>query len=239
MRRLAAFLSILLAVGGTNFARPAGAQEGPIEIDRCGKIDHPGSYKLVKNLKATGNCLVISADFVTVNLVGFTITGPNSTMQASTGIMAAPPGDTRLSGLTVRNGSISGFVNGVDLALADGSIVEGLRVSGILGVTGVGIEGNGIVRGNTVRNFGSGPHLGIGIHFGGTVTGNYTADNGSVGISILQGSTVIGNTSTDNGRFGFSVFCPSNLTDNTALNNPLGNFQLMGDGCNNTNNVAP
>jgi hypothetical protein len=237
MRRPAAYFFILFSLGGIYFALPAGAQEGPIEIDKCEKIDHPGSYKLVKNLKASGDCLVISVDFVTINLAGFTITGPNSIMQTSTGIMTAPPGNSRLGGLAVRNGSISGFSNGVDLAFADGSIVEGLRVSGVLGVTGVGIEGNGIVRGNTVRNFGSGPHLGIGIDFTGTVTGNYTTDNGGVGIAANQGSTVIANTSTGNGRF--SVFCPSNLTGNTALNNPLGNFQLMGDGCNNTNNVAP
>ena len=37
---------------------------------------------------------------------------------------------------------------------------------------------------------------------------------------------------------GISVQCPSNVTDNTAVNNGT-NLFLQGDGCNNTNNVAP
>jgi hypothetical protein len=63
-----------------------------------------------------------------------------------------------------------------------------------------------------------------------------------IGISVGQGSTVIGNTATNNLDLGpgISVDCPSNVTDNTAVNNgPNGNLVLNGNGCNNTNNVAP
>jgi hypothetical protein len=43
---------------------------------------------------------------------------------------------------------------------------------------------------------------------------------------------------------GLEVGCPSNVTDNTAVDNgasPAGalNLELIGHGCNNTNNVAP
>jgi len=57
---------------------------------------------------------------------------------------------------------------------------------------------------------------------------------------IGQGSTVIGNTALGNpGSFaGIRVSCPSNVTDNTAVGN-VENLVLNGDGCNNTNNVAP
>jgi hypothetical protein len=59
-----------------------------------------------------------------------------------------------------------------------------------------------------------------------------------LGLDIGQGSTVIGNTSSMNFA-GIRVACPSNVTDNTAVNNPNGNLMLEGNGCNNTNNVAP
>jgi hypothetical protein len=53
-----------------------------------------------------------------------------------------------------------------------------------------------------------------------------------------SGSTlVVGNTVTG-ALIGLSVSCPSNVTDNTAVTNAT-NLVLNGDGCNNTNNVAP
>ena len=59
---------------------------------------------------------------------------------------------------------------------------------------------------------------------------------------IGTGSTVIGNTVTNTQAFnhvGLFVDCPSNVTNNTAVNNNGGNLTLNGNGCNNTNNVAP
>jgi hypothetical protein len=71
------------------------------------------------------------------------------------------------------------------------------------------------------------------------VTGNYVSDSGE-GFGVGQGSTVIGNTASNNLGFGFVVTCPSNVTDNTAVNNNgQRNLVLFGEGCNNTNNVAP
>ena len=70
------------------------------------------------------------------------------------------------------------------------------------------------------------------------MTGNYVSRNREVGMAIGQGSTVSGNTATQNLFFGILVACPSNVTDNTAVGNGV-NLQLNGQGCNNTNNVAP
>ena len=56
-----------------------GREEGPIGIEKCRTSDKPGSYKLVNNLTLSttpGTCLLITADFVTLDLAGFTITGP-------------------------------------------------------------------------------------------------------------------------------------------------------------------
>lgn len=82
--------------------------------------------------------------------------------------------------------------------------------------------------------------VGDGIVATGIITGNYVSAR-AVGFSIGQGSTVIGNTSLGNHGFplsGITVECPSNVTGNTSINHEF-NLGLNGDGCNNTNNVAP
>jgi hypothetical protein len=61
-------------------------------------------------------------------------------------------------------------------------------------------------------------------------------------MEIGLGSTVIGNNVTSTGGFpgiGLLVACPSNVTNNTAVNNQGQNLVLNGNGCTNTNNVAP
>jgi hypothetical protein len=242
MRRPAALFPILLILGALVLAPAGGARadtrEGPIAIDKCQTISQPGSYKLVNNLTFTGTmggaCLVITANFVSIDLAGFNISGSGGDM----GIVAEPEPHLTLTGLAVKNGSISDFDVGVDLSSADGSIVQGLRVVGTFpNGGGIGIfAANGIVKGNTVTSYK------IGFSVTGTVTGNYVFFNRDQGFSIGQGSTVIGNTVSGLGttlaRVGFSVLCPSNVTDNTALNTTT-NLQLTRDGCTNTNNVAP
>ena len=232
MKRPAALFPISLALGAMMLAPGAGARE-PTQLKKCQTISQPGSYELADNLVATGDCLVITADFVTIDLAGFTITGNFNNIAPGTAILAAPSSG-HLQGIAARNGSISSFHVGVDLSSADGSIVEGLRVSGSFGFahSGVGIRASGIVKGNIVTFVN-----GTGIVATGVVTGNYVAEN-SIGIEVGQGSTVIGNTVLHNLNTGIIVNCPSNVTDNTAVNNGS-NLALDGTGCNNTNNVAP
>jgi len=225
MRRPSALFPISLALGAMMLAPGAGARE-PTKIKACQTIDRPGSYELANNLSAaTGDCLVITADFVTIDLAGFSIS--SRALFNGTAILA-----TSSQGIAVRNGSISGFEVGVDLRTAAGSIVEGLRVS-CCGpdFNGIGIFAHGVVTGNTVSSgFG-------GIAATGTVTGNY-ATGRKVGISVGKGSTVIGNTVTDSIRFGLMVECPSDVINNRSTGNAF-NLLLNGKGCNNTNNVAP
>jgi hypothetical protein len=248
MRRpTAALFPIGLALGAIVLATWAGAQaqdgreEGPIGIEKCQTIGQPGSYKLVKNLTfstLTGTCLTIAADFVTIDLAGFTISGSGPV--GPTAIAVQPPsGAGNLLGVAVRNGSISNFDVGVDLGSADGSIVEGLRVFG----PGMqGIIANGIVRGNTVVGLNYSPGAGPGIYATGIVTGNYLNNNRNQAMGIGQGSTVIGNTvlgHLGDQYVGIAVACPSNVIDNTIVGFTVSNLSLSGDGCNNTNNVAP
>jgi len=238
---------IVLALGAIILVPDAlaqdGREEGPFEIDKCQTISQPGSYRLVNNFNftdLTGTCLAITANFVTIDLAGFTITGPLPSGLRTATAIAAQSSSGNLQGIAVRNGSISNFVSGVALRSADGSIVEGLRVFGGCPCI-VGIDANGIVRSNIVVGIASNPATrpGIGIAATGIVTGNSVSETAQVGILAGRGSTVIGNTAT-NGPMtvGILVGCPSNVTDNTAVNN-TGNLMLVGDGCTNTNNVAP
>lgn len=257
MRRPAALIPIVLALGALIFVSGAGAQE-PTKITACQTISQPGSYRLANNLAAIPPgrpaCLVITANFVTIDLGGFSMTGSSAgegaSGQAGTGVLA----QGQLQGIAVRNGSISGYTPSVDLGSADGSIVEGLRVSGFA-VRGDGIIATGIVKGNTATDFRF-----TAIEATGTVTGNYVSNYGAIGITVgsgstvagnnvsgidgataievATGSTVIGNTATGGSPSGITIACPSNVIDNTSTGHSH-NLVLNGKGCNDRNNVAP
>jgi hypothetical protein len=122
MRISAALFPIALVLGAITLAPPADARE-PTMIKACGTISQPGSYELADNLTTTGNCLVITADFVTIDLAGFSIDGGGSYQKLTlilSGILAQPA-NGQLEGIAVRNGSITGFLNAVDLHSANGS----------------------------------------------------------------------------------------------------------------------
>jgi hypothetical protein len=245
MRRPAALFPILLALGAFVLAPVAGArvntrEEGPIEIAKCQTIDETGSYKLVNNLTFSRTdqiltCLLITADFVTINLNGFTISA------SGLGTTAIEAGSDR-KGIAVRNGSISNFSFGVTLS-GSGSVVEELHVFGAT-PSFLGIAATGIVKDNTaVGIFGIPGNPGVAISATGNVTGNYAIGYRGSGIQVGPGSTVIGNSATGFGlpfpnNIGLDVSCPSNVTNNTAVNNGI-NLVLSGNGCNDTNNVAP
>ena len=163
MKRLGAVFTIALALGAVILASRVGAQaqdsrqEGSTEIDKCQTISQSGSYKLVNNLtfnRPSGSaCLSITAKFVTIDLAGFTITGTSPSGGPFLAFPMAIEAGNNTTGITLRNGSISGdFSDGVVLS-GDGSIVEGLHVSN---ATAIGIGARGIVRGNTASEFASG-----------------------------------------------------------------------------------
>jgi hypothetical protein len=188
--------------------------------------------------------VVITADFVTIDLAGFSISQGSISQGSSFGDgIAASPSSGELRGIAVRNGSISGFGVGVDLSSAIGSIVEGLRVFLSDGGLGIAIIANGIVKGNIAFGAGLGPSAGPAMAATGIVTGNYVAGGRNNGLEIGQGSTVIGNTATGAFRSGIVVSCPSNVSNNTAVNNGTSphapNLVLEGDGCRSEDNVAP
>jgi parallel beta-helix repeat protein len=251
MRRPAAFVPIVLAVAAIILAPAAGAPEqdtreqGPTKIKRCQTIDQPGSYKLVNNLNATGNCLVITTEGVTVDLGGFAITG-DGTGTAMTG-PPAPMETIPQTRTIVRNGDISHFALATNLS----GTVEGLRVTsngkGIFVAVGIvrgntaqfnGSAGIGLVDGVVTGNLVVANDTGIFVEEAGVITGNQAAGN-KIGIDVRgTGSTLISNIADGNSEIGLRVGCPSNLSQNTAVGNGT-NLVLNGTTCHNEDNVAP
>jgi len=185
MRKPAALFVIALALGAMILAPLAGAradgrEEGPFEIEKCQTIDKPGSYKLVNNLTLSaipGTCLLITADFVTIDLAGFTITGPGIASPfgpGSVAIMAPFSSSGSPAGIAVRN-----TVDGCDAGPSMGD----------------GIDATGTVTGNTVTRT---RLAGLGIGQGSTVIGNtsvnQTSEGPSFGMIVGYPSNVTDNT---------------------------------------------
>ena len=125
----------------------------------CTKITQPGSYVLKNNITATAvelkptwipgysGCIVIAADFVTINLSGYLITGPGGFSVA-----IAQDTITRI-GDVVQSGSITGFSDGVGFA-GTAHTIEGVNASSN-GDAGIYLkDGGNRVISNTANNNG-------------------------------------------------------------------------------------
>ncbi len=97
-------------------------------------ITQSGSYYLVGNLTTLGNGITVQADDVTIDLMGFTITG--SDPELFHGIRVIAP--QTYSNLTVRNGTVRRFASGV--TAFEGSSGNGATFEN-LGVYEVGERG--------------------------------------------------------------------------------------------------
>src|SRR5271165_3011844 len=171
-------LAAMIAESSAGAPEKDTAQQGPIKVMTCQTISQPGSYRLANNIEtATGDCLVITASFVSIDLAGFSISADDG------GAIIVPPSSGQLNGIGVRNGSVIASDDGVYLGSAFNCIVEGLRVYVLPAPGGTGIVASGIVR-NNVANGGHGG----GISATGIVTGNI-AGGGEYGISAGAGST--------------------------------------------------
>src|SRR5690349_12443222 len=83
------------------------AQAAPKVLNNCQPITDPGAYVIGKNITAAGDCFVVAADNVNVDLDGFVLTG-NGTGSAFVEQLAVGR-----KGLSIRNGVVTGFANGV------------------------------------------------------------------------------------------------------------------------------
>jgi Right handed beta helix region len=215
----------------------------PIAITACTTITQPGSYVLANNISTGGNCIVVSASFVTIDLNGFMM---NGNTKGGSAILEQP--GSALRAITVRNGAITAFAQAVFFPKSAGVVVER--------ITAVGNTGTAITAGDmaTVRdsatheNGGSGIQLGlfslvkgnassensglgIFVSTGAQIVDNDVAHNGGVGINAGEGANVVHNVSRNNGTDGIFVQCPSAVVSNAATNNLGTNIVLLGGAC--------
>jgi hypothetical protein len=135
---------LLVTIGVLGLAGVASA--GPRTINSCKTIDEPGSYLVARNLTAAGDCLVVTASGVTIDLGGWMLTGNG------TGIGVRDLYGTT-NGTEVRNGTITGFTGGVELG-GGNSIVDQVRArdNGTYGIT---VGAGSLVRNSVASNNGS------------------------------------------------------------------------------------
>ena len=164
-------------------------------------ISQPGSYYMTTNLTSlAGNGIIIAANGVTVDLMGFELVGTNSEFEVS-GVFVS---GTRTN-ITVRNGTVRGWKNGVNVANAIYSSASDLHLSGN--------SGNGLLGGHGVllRNC-------------------FATKNGS-GLVVSNGSLVVNCVARENrGGFGILAGEASTVSDCVARSNFFGGIQV-GVGC--------
>jgi hypothetical protein len=177
------------------------------------KITQPGSYRLSGNLQVSAlntDAIEIQTNNVTLDLNGFSITGPVTCTGSGAGLACSPLSTGKGifstgSNSVVRNGAVGGFLSGVDLTGSVPSaqaIVEEILVSNNLSA---GIHASdAVVRRNVaVRN-------GTGIEVTASTVTDNIANRNLNGLSVIAGvfgsNTLVGN--------GQAIFPGSSISQN-------------------------
>jgi hypothetical protein len=200
--------AVLLAAGSlVLLSGTSSADDGVVLIDQATvmtsggfpyKITESGSYRLKGNLVVTAadtTAINIGASNVTIDLNGFSITGPGSSIGLY-GIADLNAG----TAVAVRNGTISGFSYGIQLT-GSGGLKDAVTAA--------------IIENMTVYNNG----VGISSGLSSVLRDNVVTGNTLDGIRTGFYSTIAGNTVTKNGDVGIATNCPSNLVGNIAVGN--------------------
>jgi len=224
-------------------------------------LSQPGNYRLTGNLTvADGDTSVIQivSDSVTLDLNGFTISGPalctagpaTTCPAIGKGIGVVADGDlnTAPKGVKIHNGSVRGMGLGIKMT-GDGSFVEkvnayrnaggGITVAGSVVDSSASHNGQFGIIGTIVRGSSARGNLGDGIltDAGGLVTGNISSENGGYGIVVFFG-TASGNSMFVNKGSGLFANCPSTVIGNTISSVDQHNIETTGNGCVVVNNAV-
>lgn len=158
------------------------ATNTPGDADSAFIIDQRGSYYLTENIGGfEDNQILITANNVTLDLNGFTLTGSPSFQNYGVRVEG--------SQVTIRNGHVRGY---------------GLAGITVQGGTGVRVENvNASFNGRVSGQFE--PGTGIQIGESGAVVRCITNNNLAVGVSAASGSSVLDCVANSNGDYGYAL----------------------------------
>jgi hypothetical protein len=224
-------------------------------------ITQSGIYRLSGNLTVPDlntTAIQITADFVTLDLNGFSIVGPavcatgtTTTCPApGTGIGVQANGDHAPSprGVRIRNGAVRGMglmgilLNGsvsfVEKVTVDSNAGGGMYVAGTVIESAATQNGSFGIVATSIRDSTALQNSGDGIILAataGVATGNVSSLNGGHGIALQLG-TATANTLFLNQGAGISALCPSSIVGNTVVTNGPAGIETSGAGCALANN---
>ena len=180
-------------------------------------IDTPGSYYFTGDLihmDTIVNAISVSANNVTIDMMGFTLTGAD-TVGIADGIYVSSQ-----RSVTILNGTVQNFPNDGLYCSSFSSI--GFTIKGIKTISngGYGIYcwGDGHLIKDCIAS--ENGYVGISVSaFGCNVINNAAYKNQDDGISVGAGCTVIGNNASGNLKDGIQAGAHSTVVNNTAYNN--------------------
>jgi len=182
-------------------------------------ISSSGFYYVTKDLTCQSKIehgITITADNVTLDLMGFSLIGPGG-KGTYDGIYMNGQSNVEIRNGTVRNFRRHGIHEFNTAGTSHRTINIRARGNGYRGISLLG-KGNLVERCAAVGNGYYGIYTGI----GSTVTGNICYDNVNNGIHTNNGSTITGNTCYSNSGRGISAASGSTVTNNTCYDNDYG-----------------
>lgn len=223
-------VAVVVAVAWTVAADHDGSARAT-PVDSCTLIDEPGRYVLRANVTDSERdvCLRIAASDVTVEGNGHAVDGVGAF--GSAGVLARPADGGRLSNVTVRNVTASGWDDAIRFVAVDGGRIDGTTVTD----SRVGVSIRDVrdasatdvtARGNALHGISvleSGRNLTLADN---AVIGNDVYGVHLVGSGVRQG-TLVNNVARHN-EFGFALFGARNLSlvGNRAVDNRIAGVYL-------------
>jgi len=94
----------------------------PTSYAQSPPITLTGDFTLTSDITFAGTGFIVDADNITIDLNGHTITGPSSGFNIGVSI-------DRHNGVTVKNGTITGFAFGIILTVVEDNHIKGINIT--------------------------------------------------------------------------------------------------------------
>jgi hypothetical protein len=185
-------LRVRMIFFGLVFAGIASAQ---VDIAACMIVNNSGSYRLTSDLASADDCLTVSASNVTIDLNGFSITGNCHVVILRCAGTAITDGGIARRGVTIRNGRLTNYVLGINLAASNAIRIENMDV---IGMVSDAIDGGLYTSVNNTHALNNGLN-GISLGDNAIVTNSSANGNGSTGITVGANAIVTNSSANGNG----------------------------------------